>query len=86
MGLLDDILKSALGGRSASGSQASSLVQSVLDLLEDDRQEGGLDGLSRRFEEKGLGDVISSWIGTGGAGPFASPGGGAACRRAAADA
>lgn len=65
MGLLDDILKSALGGQSGSRSQASSLVKSVLDLLEDDRQGGGLDGLSRSFEEKGLGDVISSWIGTG---------------------
>jgi uncharacterized protein YidB (DUF937 family) len=65
MSLLDDILKSALGGQAASRSQASSLVKSVLDLLQDDRQGGGIDGLSHSFEQKGFGDVISSWIGTG---------------------
>jgi uncharacterized protein YidB (DUF937 family) len=64
MGLLDDILKSALGGQTGSGSQASSLLRGVLELLEDDR-EGGLEGLSNRFQQQGLGDVISSWIGTG---------------------
>jgi uncharacterized protein YidB (DUF937 family) len=64
MGLLDDILKSALGGQQASGNQAGALVQGVLDLL-DDPQEGGLGGLSRGFQQQGLGDVLSSWIGTG---------------------
>jgi uncharacterized protein YidB (DUF937 family) len=67
MGLLDDILKSALGGQATSGSQAGSLVKSVLDLLESD-QEGersGLDGLSRSFQKQGLGDVLSSWVGNG---------------------
>ena len=63
MSLLDDILKSALGGQSASGTQASSLVKSVLDLLND--QNGGVDALSRAFQTQGLGDVLSSWVGTG---------------------
>lgn len=64
MGLLDDILKSALGGQQASGGQASALVKGVLDLL-DDPKEGGLDGLTQSFQKQGLGDVASSWIGTG---------------------
>jgi uncharacterized protein YidB (DUF937 family) len=64
MGLLDDILKSSLGGQQASGSQAGALVKGVLDLL-DDPQEGGLGGLSQGFQQQGLGDVLSSWIGTG---------------------
>jgi uncharacterized protein YidB (DUF937 family) len=64
MGLLDDILKSALGGQQASGNQAGALVQGVLDLL-DDPQQGGLGGLSRGFQQQGLGEVLSSWIGTG---------------------
>jgi uncharacterized protein YidB (DUF937 family) len=65
MGLLDDILKSSLGGQTAqSGRQASSLVQGVLDLL-DDPEVGGLSGLAQGFQKQGLGDVVSSWIGTG---------------------
>lgn len=64
MGLLDDILKSALGGPSASGAQASSLVESVLELL-NDRQGGGLEALIQGFQSQGLGELISSWVGTG---------------------
>lgn len=63
MSLLDDTLKSALGGQNASGTQANSLVKSVLDLLND--QNGGGDALSRAFQTQGLGDVLSSWVGTG---------------------
>jgi uncharacterized protein YidB (DUF937 family) len=65
MGLLDDILKSALGGQTpASADQAGSLVNGVLDLL-DEPEVGGLSGLSQSFQKQGLGDVISSWVGTG---------------------
>jgi uncharacterized protein YidB (DUF937 family) len=65
MGMLDDILKSSLGGQSpSSAAQAGSLVQGVLDLL-DDPKTGGVTGLQRSFQQQGLGDVISSWIGTG---------------------
>ena len=65
MGLLDDILKSALGGQAqTSGNQAGALVEGVLGLLDDPKQ-GGLDGLSQSFQKQGLGDVVSSWIGTG---------------------
>lgn len=31
----------------------------------DDPRVGGIEGLVRRFQESGLGDVIESWIGTG---------------------
>ena len=65
MGLLDDILKSALGGQTqTSGGQANALVKGVLELL-DDPDQGGLAGISQSFQKQGLGDVVSSWIGTG---------------------
>jgi uncharacterized protein YidB (DUF937 family) len=65
MGLLDDILKSSLGGESsASAGKANSLVKGVLDLL-DDPDMGGVSGLQQSFDRQGLGDVVSSWIGTG---------------------
>jgi len=28
-------------------------------------QQGGLSGLAQTFQQKGLGDLVSSWIGTG---------------------
>ncbi len=65
MGLLDDILKSTLGGQSStSAAQAGSLVQGILDML-DDPSTGGVSGLQQSFQRQGLGDVVSSWIGTG---------------------
>jgi len=63
MAVLDDVLKQALGGK-GSGDQASSLVKSVLDLLDDDETDG-VQGLGRSFQHKGLGDVFSSWVETG---------------------
>lgn len=56
-----------LGGERAnhvSAGQASGLAPAVVGML-NDPQTGGLDGLLRRFEQQGLGDVASSWVGTG---------------------
>lgn len=65
MGYLD----SAMGAAGNNGSQAfqshARLLQSVLALIADSGQSGGLHGLVERFTEVGLGNVISSWIGTG---------------------
>jgi uncharacterized protein YidB (DUF937 family) len=44
--------------------QLGGLLQAVVTMLSDPRT-GGLDGLVRQFQQAGLGDVISSWIGTG---------------------
>jgi nucleoid-associated protein YgaU len=69
MGLFDEILGSALG--SAAGAQggerakqSSSLVTGLLDLL-DEPDTGGIQGLAQRSQGQGLGELVSSWIGTG---------------------
>lgn len=41
------------------------LMQAALSLLADNGQSGGLQGLLQRFQEAGLGNVFSSWIGSG---------------------
>jgi uncharacterized protein YidB (DUF937 family) len=67
MGLLDQVLGSMLGGdrtNDVSPGQASGLAQAVVSMLADPRA-GGLDGLLRQFGQNGLGDVASSWVGTG---------------------
>jgi uncharacterized protein YidB (DUF937 family) len=44
--------------------QLSGLLEAVIAMLNDPRV-GGLEGLANRFQQAGLGDVISSWISTG---------------------
>ena len=60
MGLLDQAIDAAR--QALSGPQASGLGQSLIDML---GTQGGVQGLTRIFEEKGMGDVVASWIGTG---------------------
>ncbi len=65
MGLLEDVLgkvKAAAGGK--VGEQ-SSLADGVLALLSGGAQGGGLQDLVRSFTDKGLGEIVSSWISTG---------------------
>jgi uncharacterized protein YidB (DUF937 family) len=57
MDLLDS-LKSAIGG----GNQQNDLMSTVIGLI---GGQGGLNNLISQFASKGLGDVISSWVGTG---------------------
>lgn len=63
MGLLDSITQiagQALGG-SAGGQNP--LLEGILGMIS--QQEGGLAGLVQSFKDKGLGDIASSWVGTG---------------------
>jgi uncharacterized protein YidB (DUF937 family) len=60
MGILDT-LGSALG--SGKGNQQNDVVSTIMNLI--GQQKGGLNGLVEQFTSKGLGDVISSWVGTG---------------------
>jgi uncharacterized protein YidB (DUF937 family) len=53
-------VKSVLGG---GGDKQNDLMSVVMDLI--GSQSGGLAGLVKQFTAKGLGDIISSWIGTG---------------------
>ena len=65
MGILDDVVgkvKEAVGGGSG---EHSALVNEVLGLLSGGAQGGGFQGVIQSFKEKGLGDIMSSWIGTG---------------------
>jgi uncharacterized protein YidB (DUF937 family) len=60
MGLLDSI-KSALGD-SAAGSQ-NDIMSAIMNLV--GGQSGGLNSFIQQFSSKGLGDLVSSWVGTG---------------------
>jgi uncharacterized protein YidB (DUF937 family) len=61
MGLLDQILGAAGGGQNAA------VLQSVIGMLTGGQggQGGGLQGIVNALNNKGLGDVVNSWVGTG---------------------
>jgi uncharacterized protein YidB (DUF937 family) len=63
MSLFSDLLKGAVGGAADDDeSQSAGLVEGLLEMVE---QSGGVEGVSRIFESRGLGTETSSWIGTG---------------------
>lgn len=70
MGLLDDlgkeVMNRALGGTAAASAGAGATevnwMQLGISLLE---KFGGLDGLMAKFQQKGFGDLIASWVGKG---------------------
>jgi len=62
MGLLDDLL-GKVTGQSGGGAEAQ-LMNAVTGLL-GNQGSGGLAGLVDQFTKSGLGDVVSSWVGTG---------------------
>ena len=63
MGLLDDLAGAATGAGSQGEGEANPLMNGVLELVSN--HPGGIGGLANQFQQSGLGDVISSWIGTG---------------------
>jgi uncharacterized protein YidB (DUF937 family) len=66
MGILDDVMGMAgMGsGANAQNPQHAGAMAAVLEYI-NSPQVGGISGLQRMFQEKGLGGLISSWIGTG---------------------
>jgi uncharacterized protein YidB (DUF937 family) len=65
MGLLDGLLKTGLSSGAGSGQQQGmSLATGILEMFTS-QQSGGLQGLAQSFAQKGLGDIISSWVSTG---------------------
>ena len=58
MGLLEEVL--AMAG----GTQHASALNAILSLI-NSPQVGGLAGLQSMFQQGGLGNIISSWIGSG---------------------
>jgi uncharacterized protein YidB (DUF937 family) len=63
MGFLDEITK-VVGSQLLGGASQGGLMEQVLELV-NNAGTGGLSGLIEMFKSKGLGDVMSSWIGTG---------------------
>ena len=65
MGLLDSIAGQVLGSMSSSGDgRHAGLIEAIGGLV-GNQQTGGLTGLISLFEQKGLGGVVASWVGTG---------------------
>jgi len=65
MGLLDSIagqVTGALGGQNTAGGAD---WMGVISNLINNPQTGGLQGLIQSFQDKGLGGVVASWVGTG---------------------
>ena len=67
MGLLDSILGSVLGGSSQNqNSGQAALINAVIQMVANKGGgAGGLAGLVQSLTQGGLGNVASSWIGTG---------------------
>jgi uncharacterized protein YidB (DUF937 family) len=64
MGLLDDVLKE-VGGAAGAGDAHTSIATGLLGMLSGSGTSGGLTNLVNMFNQKGLGDVVSSWVSTG---------------------
>jgi uncharacterized protein YidB (DUF937 family) len=62
MGFLDEITK--VVGDTLGATSQGGLMEQVLGLI-NNPETGGLTGLVETFKDKGLGDVMSSWISTG---------------------
>ncbi len=61
MGIFDEVEK--MGGAMLGGQHAGA-ISAVTDYI-NSPQVGGISGLQKMFEEKGLGGIVGSWIGTG---------------------
>jgi uncharacterized protein YidB (DUF937 family) len=59
MSFIDDMKNKAVG----SIADENPTVGAALEMLKN--HPGGLSGLVQQFHEKGLGDVVTSWVGTG---------------------
>ena len=66
MGLLDNLENQALGN--VLGGSSNPLATSVLQMIQN--QPGGLQGMVQSFQQKGMGGVVSSWVGTGANSPI----------------
>lgn len=60
MGLLEDFAEKTMTG--FLGSSTNPLAHGVFEMIQN--QPGGLAGMVQNFQQKGLGDVVSSWVST----------------------
>jgi uncharacterized protein YidB (DUF937 family) len=63
MGLFDKVV-SIIGDNISGGTENKGLLQRAISLIENP-EVGGLSGLIEKFQNSGLGDVASSWVGKG---------------------
>jgi uncharacterized protein YidB (DUF937 family) len=68
MAFFDDLVEKVTGAVKVSQGQQG-LAEGVMGLLTN-KETGGLEGLIQAFNQKGLGEVISSWVGTGSNAPI----------------
>lgn len=59
MSLIDDVKNKVMGGEGGGGSPIAACLHLA------NSYPGGFSGLLQAFHEKGLGGVVSSWVGTG---------------------
>jgi uncharacterized protein YidB (DUF937 family) len=64
MGFFDDLAGKVASAVKGSQGQQGGLVEGVMGLLTN-KETGGLGGLMQAFNQQGLGDIISSWVGKG---------------------
>jgi uncharacterized protein YidB (DUF937 family) len=64
MGLFDDVLAMAGMGSAAQSQQHAGTLSMIMDFI-NSPQVGGIAGLQQMFQQKGLGSIVSSWVGTG---------------------
>lgn len=62
MGLLGSVM-GALGGAGGNGGGANLLMGIVMQMLSNNGRSGGLAGLAKAFQDKGMGGQMASWIG-----------------------
>jgi uncharacterized protein YidB (DUF937 family) len=68
MSLLNSVLGAVMGGAQqggGAGGNLGALLPVITSMLSNDGQHGGLGGLVDKFNQAGMGDVVSSWIGKG---------------------
>ena len=58
MGIFDDVASKVRG---MTGGEDSGLIRGVMEMISS-REGGGLGGIIQSFQQKGLGNIISSWI------------------------
>jgi uncharacterized protein YidB (DUF937 family) len=64
MSLLDGLAGKAFDMLSGSNDTSSGIVDEIM-MMAAPGTSGGLNGLLQSFQDKGLGETVSSWIGTG---------------------
>lgn len=64
MGMFDEIIAATGLGGTPQAQQHAGALSAIMEYV-NSPQVGGIAGLQKMFEEKGLGGVMSSWVGSG---------------------